>query len=78
MQAADIILKKFELFLFISINIEYKKNAFFIYMPLQAYINNDTNIIINLDIVFANKHLLLQDDIEINQILLEKTGFTCN
>ena len=78
MQAADVILEKFELFSFVSINIKHKKNGFFTRMLLQAYIDNDTSIITNPDITFANKLFLLQDDIEINQILLEKIGPTCN
>lgn len=78
MQAADITPERFELFLFVLIDIDHKKNALFTRMLLQTCIDNDTNIITNPDIAFANKLLLLQDNMEINQILLEKTGFTYN
>lgn len=78
MQAANLTPERFELFLFVSIDIEHKKNALFTHMLLQACIDNDISIITNLDIAFADKLLLLRDDMEINQILLEKTRSTCN
>ena len=66
MQVADVTPERFELFSFVSIDIEHKKNAFFTLMLLRACINNDTSIITDPDIAFANKLLLLQDDIEMN------------
>lgn len=77
-QAANVIPERFELFLFVLMDIEHKRNALFMRMLLQACIDNDTSIITNLDITFANKLLLLQDDIKMNQILSEKTRPTHN
>lgn len=65
-QVADVTLKGFEYYLFISIDIEYKKNAFFPRMLLQTCIDNNTRIITHPDIAFANQLFLLQDDIEMN------------
>lgn len=66
MQAADLTLEKFELFSFVLIDIEHKRNALFTCMLLRAYIDNDISIIIDPDIAFANEPLLLQDDMEMN------------
>lgn len=57
---------------------KYKRNTLFICMLLQVCINNNTSIIINSDNIIANKPVLLQDNIEINQLLIKKTGFICN
>lgn len=68
-QVVDVTLKRFEYFLFISIDIEYKKNASFPRMLLQACIDNNTRIITHPDIAFANQLFLLHDDIKMNSIL---------
>lgn len=47
-------------------------------MLLQTCIDNNINIIINSDNVFANKPVLLLDDIKMNGLLMKKTGPTCN
>lgn len=59
MYVTDVILKKFELFLYVSIDIKYKKNAFFMHILLRVYIDNNTSIIPNPDIIFFNKLFLL-------------------
>lgn len=78
MPAVDVTPERFELFLFISINIEHKKNTFFIRMLLQIYINNDTSIIIDPNNNLADESILVKDDIKINQLLTEKISSTCN
>ena len=62
MQAANVTPERFESFLFVLIDIEHKRNALFTRMLLRACIDNDTSIITDPDIAFANAPLLLQDD----------------
>lgn len=45
---------------------------------MQAYIDNNTSIITDPNIAFANKPLLFKDDIEMNRLLTEKTRPTRN
>lgn len=66
MQIVDIKLERFKSFSFVSINIEYKKNASFILIFLHTCIDNNIRIIIDLDNVFINETILFQDNIEIN------------
>ena len=59
MPVVDVTPKIFNLFLFISIDIEYKRNSLFMCILLQTCIDNNINIIINLDIKLANDLILL-------------------
>lgn len=65
-QAADVTSERFESFLFVSIDIEHRRNASFTRILLRACIDNDTSIITDPDITFANEPLLLGDDMEMN------------
>lgn len=47
-------------------------------MLLWTYIDNDTNIVINLDNIFTDELVLFQDNIEINHLLIKKTSSICN
>ena len=58
MLVVDVILKIFKSFLFISIDIEYKKNTLFMRILLQTCIDTNINMIINLNIKFANDLIL--------------------
>lgn len=66
MQVVNVLPERFESFLFVLIDIKHERNASFTCILLQACIDNNTSIITDPDIAFANEPLLFKDNMKIN------------